>query len=104
MGTVDFNASSMIRLLRHETKKVISIFLNPSFIYLTLLGNSLLVSATVAVYFLEKGSNPKMNTYFDSFWWGVTTITTVAYGDILPMTFWGRVIAIGLMYRALFYL
>lgn len=62
------------------------------------MGNSVLILATLSVYFLEKGINPKMLSYFDSFWWGVSTITTIGYGDIVPVTLEGRVIGIGLMY------
>ena len=88
----------MIKLFKQESRKLSKAFLHPTFIYLTLVGNSLLLIATIAVYFLEKGVNPHIKSYFDSLWWGVTTITTVAYGDVVPMTFPGRIIGIFLMY------
>jgi len=86
------------KIFYRETKKVFSLFINPTFIYLTILGNGTLLLATVTVYHLEKGPNTQMHSFFDALWWGVSTITTVAYGDILPVTFWGRVIGMMLMY------
>lgn len=85
-------------LLKKETKKLLRAFTHPTFIYLTIVGNSILLGAITIVYFLERNVNPNMTTYFDYLWWGVSTITTVAYGDILPITLPGRIIAILLMY------
>jgi voltage-gated potassium channel len=88
-----------IKIFKRETRKLFKIFSNPTFLYLTSVGNFILILTTVAVYYLEKG-NPEsqIKTYFDALWWGISTITTVAYGDILPQSFPGRLIGIGLMY------
>ncbi len=89
----------MLKLFQRETKKLFKVFFHPTFIYLTIAGNGLLLLATFAVYELEKDiPNAQIKSYFDSLWWGVSTITTVGYGDALPQTSWGRVIGIALMY------
>lgn len=36
-------------------------------------------------------------TFGDALWWAVTTITTVGYGDLFPVTPIGRMVAVGLM-------
>ncbi len=42
---------------------------------------------------LEEGApNSKINTLQDAMWYLVETLTTVGYGDALPVTYWGRMI------------
>ena len=41
----------------------------------------------------EHETNPMFQNIGDGLWWGVTTITTVGYGHIVPITFSGRAVA-----------
>jgi len=42
---------------------------------------------------LEKGApNSKLNNWVDAMWYLMETLTTVGYGDALPVTYWGRMI------------
>ncbi len=42
---------------------------------------------------LEHGHNPQFSELSDALWWAFVTITTVGYGDIVPITAGGRVVA-----------
>ena len=88
----------MFRLLVRQSKTIISFFTSPFFLFLALVGNSILIVATSIFYLVEGGLNPMVDNYFDCFWWGVVTITTVGYGDVVPVTTVGKIIGIFLMY------
>jgi voltage-gated potassium channel len=65
------------------------IHLNNSLIF----GASILLIAisTIVIRLLEPETFP---TTFDAFWWVMTTVTTVGYGDFYPVSVLGRVYAI----------
>ena len=48
-----------------------------------------ILGAAVA-YHAEHATNPGFATYGDALWWGIVTLTTVGYGDIVPETSTGR--------------
>jgi voltage-gated potassium channel len=54
------------------------------------------VGAAVA-YHAEHPVNHQFATYGDSLWWAIVTLTTVGYGDIVPVTPTGRWVAVAIM-------
>lgn len=46
----------------------------------------------VVIPFEMQAESTKINTVVDGLWWAITTVTTVGYGDLVPVTTGGRVI------------
>ena len=52
----------------------------------------LLYFAAVGIYYFENKAQPdKFASVFHSLWWSVSTLTTVGYGDIYPITVGGKI-------------
>jgi voltage-gated potassium channel len=67
------------------------------FAWLVVAWLGVMVVSSMALYVAENGVNEAIDTPLDALWWGVTTLTTVGYGDVYPTTAEGRVAASALM-------
>jgi voltage-gated potassium channel len=51
----------------------------------------LLVFQSSLVYYFERDAQPdKYGSIPEAMWWGIVTLTTVGYGDVTPVTLWGK--------------
>lgn len=54
---------------------------------------------TIVMYNIESQvPNSKIKTLLDALWWCVSAVTTVGYGDIVPVSVIGRIVAIFYMF------
>lgn len=52
----------------------------------------LIYLSAVGIYYFEHSAQPEsFSSIFSSLWWSVVTLTTVGYGDIVPITVGGRI-------------
>jgi voltage-gated potassium channel len=63
---------------------------------------SVLLAGGVLEYLAERGNDPdQFNSVGQTLWWAITTLTTTGYGDMVPKTGLGRLIAGGMMISGL---
>jgi len=68
---------------------------------ISLLIISVLVVGTsgIGIYLIESpNEDAQITNLIDAFWWASATVTTVGYGDVVPVTEAGRIIGIALMF------
>ena len=68
-------------------------------IHLIIAAGLVILVGTIVEYNIEsKVPNTQIKTYLDALWWCVSTVTTVGYGDIVPVSNLGRIVAIFYMF------
>lgn len=105
LGGVDLRAARAFRLLRilrllkigrynkaiNRFYRAYQIAKEEMVLYLFLSVILLYVSA-VGIYYFENPVQPEaFKSIIHSMWWALATLTTVGYGDVYPITLWGRI-------------
>ncbi len=55
----------------------------------------LMIASSLCMYSLEHEAQPEVfANAFSGIWWAASTLLTVGYGDIYPITFWGKMLSI----------
>jgi voltage-gated potassium channel len=66
----------------------------PVFVRLLLVGCTMIVFFGTLIHFVEPTT---FRHVFDGIWWAIVTTATIGYGDIVPKTFAGKIVAIFLI-------
>jgi len=80
--------ANTLMIALHASRKKITIFLYSIFIFVVVFGS---------VMYLVEGSENGFTSIPKSIYWAIITLTTVGYGDIVPQTHIGQMIAAAVM-------
>ncbi len=69
-----------------------------TFITVLLAGIVLSVASILVLEAESRAPDGNIKTAGDAIWWGIVTITTVGYGDRYPVTLFGRIVAVFVMF------
>jgi len=98
-----FRIGRFVRIIRIfrlvRSGKVFYAYINKNKSYSTLqtiliLTGLLIILSSISVFTIEHPVNPEFGSLLDSFWWSVVTLSTVGYGDVVPVTPEGKVFSV----------
>jgi voltage-gated potassium channel Kch len=69
----------------------------PAMAFLIFLGLLMVNVFASLFYYIEAESNPQIHHYIDALYFSMSTMTTVGFGDISPVTFQGKILTMFMM-------
>lgn len=95
LGSVVFIHRQVKKNLFIIREKFLFIFVFQELITTLYIGFLGLIFSSYFVYLAEKDAEGQddFNSYADALWWGVITVTTIGYGDVVPHTWLGKIVA-----------
>lgn len=52
------------------------------------------ITSAIILFIAERSTNKNIFTLFDTIWWSIVTMSTTGYGDIVPVSIFGRIITL----------
>ncbi|MBN1646085.1 ion transporter [Candidatus Woesearchaeota archaeon] len=83
---------SLVKIYEFMARKTISMLGQIFFLFVTIVVYFALVIVTI-----ERNINAGLATFHDGVWWAISTVTSVGYGDVTPITYFGKFAAVFLM-------
>ena len=88
----------VLKLFRYakSLRRLISILASKKFeIFTLIIFTMIMIMVSSVLIYMMEANNPesRINTLFDAVYWSVVTIFTVGYGDFVPVTHGGRIVA-----------
>ena len=72
--------------------------MNPLFYLLFAAAGTIIIGSFLIFSVESQQPDSQINSMLDAVWWTVATVTTVGYGDVVPVTETGKIVAIFYMF------